>query len=121
LKEIFKRANYTLLWSLTAVLLYIDWVWTYALIGKILFAQVRNDSDRWTPTSQTLIEEKALGEPRHMIQNLRGDTYYRIEIRARNVIGRSEPTELIIKTAPIVGGNAHIVFLFTLSIIHTLG
>lgn len=58
----------------------------------------------WETIGQLLEEEKPLGEPRHVLRNLVPGAYYRVEIRARNVIGKSQPAQIIVRTASIPGG-----------------
>lgn len=48
---------------------------------------------------KTTREVHAPGPTTFELSNLRPDTYYRIELRAKNAIGYSSPAELVIKTA----------------------
>jgi hypothetical protein len=61
--------------------------------------------DEWEPIGQRLEEQKALGEPRHVLRNLVPGTFYKVEIRARNAIGKSQPAQIVVRTAPIPGGK----------------
>ncbi|CAG7729553.1 unnamed protein product [Allacma fusca] len=60
---------------------------------------VKNSTGEWNTYGTKQLEQKNLGEPRHMIRNLSPGTYYRIEIRAHNVMGYSLPSSIYIRTA----------------------
>ncbi|XP_021944493.1 fasciclin-2 isoform X2 [Folsomia candida] len=81
---------------------------------EISYAPVRNytihkgaqEVFEWESIGQALEEEKPLGEPRHVLRNLVPGTYYRVEIRARNAIGKSQPAQIIVRTSPIPGDSS---------------
>lgn len=63
--------------------------------------QAQKVNDQWTHIEEdchTLVHKSA-EQPAYELVNLVPDSYYRIEIRARNVIGDSIPGEITLKTA----------------------
>lgn len=68
---------------------------------QIKYCRVHKVNGEWThtdPGCQTL-EHKSAEQTTFELMNLYPDSYYRIEIRARNVIGDSTPGEITLKTA----------------------
>lgn len=80
---------------------------------EIVYEPVRNETYQrgtfmdyiWETIGQRMEEEKPLGEPRHMLRNLAPETFYKVELRARNIIGSSEPAILFFRTAGVPGGK----------------
>lgn len=67
---------------------------------QIMYYQVHNSSGKWTSSGDKATEEsKYPGTTSYTIENLHPETYYKIELRAHNMIGFSTPAEAIIKTA----------------------
>lgn len=68
---------------------------------QIKYCRVQKVNDEWTqiePSCHTT-EHKSADQPVYELVNLVPDSYYRIEIRARNIIGDSIPGEITLKTA----------------------
>lgn len=80
----------------------------YVPVRNITYRRGTYQEYEWEQIGQRLEAEKPLGEPRHMLRNLAAETFYRVELTARNIIGSSEPAYIIIRTAtnPMdAGGN----------------
>lgn len=67
----------------------------------MFLSQARNSTvgSYWTEAGPIIRKEVAPGVVSFEIKNLKPDTFYKVEIRAHNAIGFSEPTEIIVKTA----------------------
>jgi neurocan core protein len=68
---------------------------------QTLYKQVKQGDVSWT-AMEYQCETRELSSAEHtayVLRNLIADTYYKIELRARNRIGFSTPGEVIIKTA----------------------
>jgi len=67
----------------------------------LFLSQARNSTvgSNWTEDGPSILEEVRPGEVSFEIKNLKPDTFYKVEIRAHNAIGFSEPTGIIVKTA----------------------
>lgn len=62
--------------------------------------QAKNDSNGWREVGDC--QDVTLKQPNlttYKLESLQPNTYYRIELRARNVIGFSSPNQVIVKTA----------------------
>ncbi|KAK8738932.1 hypothetical protein OTU49_003745 [Cherax quadricarinatus] len=67
---------------------------------QIIYYQVHNVSGTWENAgTKTTRQVEHPGETTYTIENLRSNSYYRIELRAHNEIGFSTPAEAVIKTA----------------------
>nr|XP_053638441.1 fasciclin-2-like isoform X2 [Cherax quadricarinatus] len=78
---------------------------------QIIYYQVHNVSGTWENAgTKTTRQVEHPGETTYTIENLRSNSYYRIELRAHNEIGFSTPAEAVIKTAndpsAVTGPNA---------------
>lgn len=66
---------------------------------QIKYCQMKRISGDWDEVPGTCREEEERGRrTTYWIKNLYSDTYYNIEVRARNLYGLSEPGELKIRT-----------------------
>lgn len=72
------------------------------LINIFIFHQVHKVNGEWSETSESLCvteEMKAYENTAYEMNNLEADTYYRIRLRAHNLIGYSASSEMYMKTA----------------------
>lgn len=51
------------------------------------------------------VEVRYTGQPRYLLRNLAPDTFYRVQVKAKNHIGTSAPDEIVFKTATVPGGK----------------
>ncbi|XP_065563169.1 fasciclin-2-like isoform X3 [Artemia franciscana] len=68
---------------------------------QIVYFPARNSTvgSYWTEAGPSIRKEVGPGVVSFEIKNLKPDTFYKVEIRAHNAIGFSEPTDIIVKTA----------------------
>lgn len=81
---------------------------SYQPVRNMTVSKGTQSEVQWDPAGPVLQETRPLGEPRHMLRNLAPGTFYRVEIIARNAIGRSAPATVIIKTAAVPGGKSKV-------------
>ncbi|KAG8268649.1 axonal fasciculation [Homalodisca vitripennis] len=67
----------------------------------IKFCQVKKVNNEWVETDDTCttLEHRSLEVTSYELQYLTADTFYKVEIRAHNIIGFSVPGQIVIKTA----------------------
>jgi hypothetical protein len=62
--------------------------------------QVRNTSTNWVEAGQSVRAQVPYpAQPKYDMKNLKPDSFYRVELRAHNVIGFSAPAEIYLRTA----------------------
>nr|XP_045619948.1 fasciclin-2-like isoform X5 [Procambarus clarkii] len=67
---------------------------------QIIYYQVHNVTGVWENAGTKMTREVEFpGQTTYTIENLRSNSYYKIELRAHNEIGFSTPAEAVIKTA----------------------
>ncbi|XP_059484777.1 fasciclin-2 isoform X2 [Neocloeon triangulifer] len=67
---------------------------------EIKYCEVRNSTDGWVSEGGCRdLELPANGPPTFHMTKLRPNTHYKVELRARNIIGYSTPGQVIFKTA----------------------
>ncbi|XP_065564495.1 fasciclin-2-like isoform X2 [Artemia franciscana] len=68
---------------------------------QIVYFQDRNSTvgSNWTEAEPSIRKDVGPKNVSFEIKNLKPDTFYKVEIRAHNAIGFSEPTGIIVKTA----------------------
>ena len=62
--------------------------------------QVRNTTTNWVEAGQSVRAQVPYpAQPKYDMKNLKPDSFYRVELRAHNVIGFSAPAEIYLRTA----------------------
>ncbi|XP_054257112.1 fasciclin-2-like isoform X1 [Macrosteles quadrilineatus] len=67
----------------------------------IKYCQVQKVSNEWVETEEpcVIVEHRSLEVASYELRGLHSDTFYKVEIRAHNIIGFSVPGQLVVKTA----------------------
>ena len=77
-------------------------IWIYFPCFSSPFAtyQVRNTTTNWVEAGQSVRAQVPYpAQPKYDMKNLKPDSFYRVELRAHNVIGFSAPAEIFLRTA----------------------
>lgn len=72
----------------------------YIIVLQMLL-QVQKVNNVWQETEEpcVFVEHRSLEVASYELRGLHPDTFYKVEIRAHNIIGFSVPGQLVVKTA----------------------